>query len=81
MCAEHSREDILADFDLTTARKGKTMTKHMTGDSEVERDLRKMKPAPQALTERTMTDFMRDELDRGANTADDFAQVGEWRQP
>jgi len=38
------------------------MTKHMTGDSEVERDLRKMKTAPQALTERTMTDFMRDEL-------------------
>jgi hypothetical protein len=62
MCAEHSQEKILADFDLTTARKGKTMTKHMTGDSEVERDLRKMKPAPQALTERTMTDFMRDEL-------------------
>ena len=52
----------MADFDLTTARKGKTMTKHMTGDSEVERDLRKMKTAPQALTERTMTDFMRDEL-------------------
>jgi hypothetical protein len=24
----------LADCDLTTARKGKTMTKHMTGDSE-----------------------------------------------
>jgi hypothetical protein len=38
------------------------MTKHMTGDSEVERDLRKMKTAPQALTERTITDFMRDEL-------------------
>jgi hypothetical protein len=37
------------------------MTKHMTGDSEAERDLRKMK-TPQALTERTMTDFMRDEL-------------------
>ena len=44
---------ILADGDLTTARKEKTMTKHMTGDSEVERDLRKMKTAPQALTERT----------------------------
>jgi hypothetical protein len=40
----------LADCDLTTARKGKTMTKDMTGDSEVERDLRKMKTAPQALT-------------------------------
>jgi predicted dithiol-disulfide oxidoreductase (DUF899 family) len=57
----------LADCDLTTARKGKTakektMTKHMPGDSEVERDLRKMKTTPQALTERTMTDFMRDEL-------------------
>ena len=50
----------MADCDLTTARKGKTMTKYMTGDSEVERDLRKMKTAPQALTERTMTDFMRD---------------------
>jgi hypothetical protein len=37
-CAEHSQEEILADHDLTTARKGKTMTKHMTGDSEVERD-------------------------------------------
>ena len=45
---------------ITTARKGKTMTKHMTGDSEVERNLRKMKTAPQALTERTMTDIMRD---------------------
>jgi hypothetical protein len=52
----------LADRDLTTARKGKTMTKHMTGDSEVERHLRKMKTAPQALMERTMTNFMRDEL-------------------
>jgi len=62
MCAEHSQEEILADFDLTTARKGKTMTKQMTGDSEVERDLSKVKTAPQALTERTMTDFMRDEL-------------------
>jgi len=30
----------LADCHLTTARKGKTMTKHMTGDSEVERDIR-----------------------------------------
>jgi hypothetical protein len=38
------------------------MTKHMTGDSKVERDLRKGKKAPQKLTERTMTDFMRDEL-------------------
>jgi hypothetical protein len=27
------------------------MTNHMTGDSEVERDLRKMKTAPLALTE------------------------------
>jgi hypothetical protein len=52
----------LADCNLTTARKGKTMTKHMIGDSEVERDLRKMKTAPQALKERTMTDFMREEL-------------------
>ena len=52
------------------------MTKHMTGDSEVERDLRKMKTAPQALTERTMTDFMRDEpsapavVDRGTFQAE-----------
>jgi predicted dithiol-disulfide oxidoreductase (DUF899 family) len=38
------------------------MTKHMTGDREVERDLRKMKTAPHALTERAMTDFMGDEL-------------------
>ena len=38
--AEHSQEEILADCDLTTARKGKTMTKHMTGDNEVERNLR-----------------------------------------
>ena len=37
------------------------MTKHMPGEGKVERDLRKMKTAPQALTERTMTDFMRDE--------------------
>jgi hypothetical protein len=36
----------LAGCDLTTARKRKTMTKHMTGDGEVERDLRKMKTAP-----------------------------------
>ena len=36
------------------------MTKHMTGDSEVERDLGKIKTAPQALTKRTMTDFTRD---------------------
>jgi hypothetical protein len=49
----------VAKCDLTTARKGKTMMNHMTGDSEVERDLRKMKTAPQALMERTMTDFMR----------------------
>jgi hypothetical protein len=38
------------------------MRKYMTGDSEVEGDFRKMKTAPQALTERTTTDFMRDEL-------------------
>jgi predicted dithiol-disulfide oxidoreductase (DUF899 family) len=48
----------------------------MTGDSEVECDLRKMKTAPQALTERTMTDFMRDEpsapavVDRGTFQAE-----------
>jgi hypothetical protein len=30
----------LAGYDLTAARKRKTMTKHRTGDSEVERDLR-----------------------------------------
>src|SRR5207302_7087370 len=52
------------------------MTKHMTGDSEVKRDLRKMKTAPQALTARTMTDFMRDEpsapavVDRGTFQAE-----------
>jgi hypothetical protein len=38
-CAEQSHEMILADYYLTTAQKGKTM-KHMTGDGEVERDLR-----------------------------------------
>src|ERR1022692_887257 len=38
------------------------MAKHMTGDSKVERDLRRKKKAPQKLTERTMTDIMRDEL-------------------
>ena len=39
-CVKHYQEEILAGCDLTTARKGKTMTKHMTGDSEVERALR-----------------------------------------
>jgi hypothetical protein len=48
---EHSPEEISADCDLTTARKGKTITKHMTGDSEVERDLRKMKRCPRASGE------------------------------
>src|SRR5260221_11467010 len=38
------------------------MTKHITGDSEVEHDLRQMNAAPQTLTERATTDFMRDEL-------------------
>jgi Bacterial protein of unknown function (DUF899) len=52
----------LADCDRTTARTGKTLTKHLTGDSETERNFRKMKTAPQALTERSMTDSMRDEL-------------------
>jgi hypothetical protein len=33
----------------------------MTGDSEVERALRENENSAQALTERTMTDFMRDE--------------------
>ena len=37
------------------------MTKHRTGDSEVERDLRENENSAPALTERTMTDFMRDE--------------------
>jgi predicted dithiol-disulfide oxidoreductase (DUF899 family) len=52
------------------------MTKHMTGDSEVERDLRESENSPQALTERTMTDFMRDEpsapavVDRGTFQAE-----------
>jgi hypothetical protein len=31
-CAEYSQEEILANCDLTTARKGKTM-KHMAGDT------------------------------------------------
>jgi predicted dithiol-disulfide oxidoreductase (DUF899 family) len=66
----------LADCDLTTARKEKTMTKHRTGDSEVERGLRENENTPQALTERTMTDFMRDEpsapavVDRGTFQAE-----------
>ncbi len=71
MCAEHCQEKILADFDLATAPKGKTMTKHMTGDSDVERDLRKMKTAPQTLTERTHLLWK----DRGANAADECNQV------
>ena len=41
--ARSSQEEILANCDLTTARKRKTMTKHMTRDSEAERDLRKMR--------------------------------------
>jgi len=40
-CVEHGQKEILVDCSLTTAWKGKAMTKHMTGDSEVERDLRK----------------------------------------
>lgn len=47
--AEHSQEEILADCDLTTARKGKTMTKHMTGVSRSSATSGKMKTAPQAL--------------------------------
>jgi hypothetical protein len=48
----------------------------MTGDSEVERDLRENENSPQALTERTMTDFMKDEpsapavVDRGTFQAE-----------
>jgi predicted dithiol-disulfide oxidoreductase (DUF899 family) len=38
------------------------MTKHMPGDSEVARNLRKMKTPPQALKERAMEDTTRDEL-------------------
>jgi predicted dithiol-disulfide oxidoreductase (DUF899 family) len=38
------------------------MTKHLTGDSEVDQDLRKMKTPPQALKERTMKDIMKDGL-------------------
>jgi hypothetical protein len=30
MCAEHSQEEIIVDFDLDTARKRKTITKFMT---------------------------------------------------
>jgi len=41
-----SQEELVVNCDLTPAGKGKTTTKHMTGDSEVERDLRKMKTAP-----------------------------------
>jgi len=49
-------------LDLTTAPKRKPITKRMTGDSEVEGDLRKMKTAPQTLKERTMKDIMKDGL-------------------
>jgi len=38
--ARSSQEEILTDSDLAPARKEKTMTKHRTGDREVERDLR-----------------------------------------
>ena len=48
MCAEHSHEEIVVDFDLATARKRKTITKHITGDSEVERTTRKINSAPRA---------------------------------
>ena len=48
--------------DLTTARKGKTITKHTTGENEVERDLQENENNAPCATERTMTDFMRDEL-------------------
>jgi hypothetical protein len=47
------------------------MTKHRTGDNESSATSGKMKTAPQELTKRTMTDFMRDEpsapavVDRG----------------
>src|SRR5882672_8339465 len=37
------------------------MTKHRTGDNESSATSGKMKTAPQELTKRTMTDFMRDE--------------------
>jgi hypothetical protein len=41
MCAEHRQEEIVVDFDLATARERKTITKHNSGDSEVERTARK----------------------------------------
>jgi hypothetical protein len=48
MCAEHSQEEIVVGFDLATARKRKTITIHITGDSEVERTARKINSAPSA---------------------------------
>ena len=48
-----AREEILATA-ISIPRKAKTMTSHRSGDSEVERDLRKMKTAPPVLTEKTM---------------------------
>ena len=69
--AEHSQEELVVNCDLTPAGKGKTTTtKHMTGDSEVERDLRKMKTAPQALTERTNR-ISRSLLDRFGQKVED----------
>jgi hypothetical protein len=69
-CAQSiARRRYRRDRDLTTAWKEKMMTKHMTGPIEVERDLRKMETPPQALTERTMTDLMRDGL-RAPNVVD-----------
>ena len=59
--AEHSQEEILADCDLTTARKGKTMTKHMTGDSRSSATSGKMKTAPQALMKSVIVLSVRDE--------------------
>jgi hypothetical protein len=74
------------DFDLATARKRKTITKHITGDSEVERTARKQ-TAPQVLTaplpqaDGEAPEYRPVQIhrllwkDQGANTADDCAQV------
>lgn len=58
-------EEILATA-VSTPRKVKTMTRHMSGDGEVERDLRKMKTAPPVLTEKTMATFCRGLYERSA---------------
>jgi predicted dithiol-disulfide oxidoreductase (DUF899 family) len=56
------QEQILADCDLITARKGTTTTKHVTDKTVRSSAASENENCALALTERTMTDFMRDRL-------------------